>query len=86
MAQPAFEMADPLERCRFLNEVEAGDGDGAGQRVRRERMAVKKSLRAILAEERLVHPLGGGRRSEGHEERGRLGRSGARVPHGARTR
>src|SRR5262249_48870256 len=62
--QLRFEPRDALQDARFLKQIETRARDRAGERVRRERMAVEKGLRAVAAEERLEQSL---RRHRGTE-------------------
>ena len=56
--QPALELTDPREAAGLVEKIEAGDRDRARQRIGRERVAVKKRPRPILAQKRVVDRLG----------------------------
>ena len=53
-SERVLQYRDPLEHAGFLEQVEARNAHGAGERVACVRVTVKKGPRAIVAQERVV--------------------------------
>ena len=63
-AKLLFDAADVAEHVVFVEEVEAGERDRAGQRVSGVRMAVEEGPAAVVAQERVVDCIGDDSRAE----------------------
>src|SRR5260370_585660 len=67
---PPCDAVDVLTEFFLLNQIEAGQGRGAGERVGRKRMPVKKGLSFVVAKKGLEKAFGRGCYPERHRSSG----------------